>query len=129
MLPALVILLGCLTVAHSRLGAFLVDGRGHTLYLFTADSGGSISCVTGYSNCPASWPPLLTGGKPLAGPGVDTGLLGTVHRTSPAGLQVTYGGHPLYLYVDDKRPGDVKGQGVIAMWYVVSPKGTAIKKK
>ncbi len=63
---------------------------------------------------------------------VNARLLGTVRRTKPAGLQVTYNGHPLYFLADspaDKKPGDVNGQGFISQWWVVSPTGNAIKKK
>jgi predicted lipoprotein with Yx(FWY)xxD motif len=116
-------------VAKTRLGTILVDGRGRTLYLFTLDSKSFITCVTGYSNCPATWPPYLTTGRPTAGAGVNVGLLGTVHRTRPSGVQVTYNGHPLYVYAYDKKPGDLNGQGFINYWYVVSPAGVAIKKK
>jgi len=116
-------------VAKTRLGTVLVDGRGRTLYLFTDDRNGSITCTTPLSNCPAVWPPLFAKGPPMAGPGVDPKLLGTVHRTRPAGVQVTYAGHPLYIYSNDKKPGDVEGQGFIDAWYVVSPAGKPIKKK
>ncbi len=115
--------------AHTRFGTVLVDGRGRTLYLFTLDTKSIITCQTGYSNCPATWPPYLTTGKPTAGRGVNATLLGTVHRTKPSGVQVTYNGHPLYVYSYDKKPGDVSGQGFINYWYVVSPSGNPIKKK
>jgi predicted lipoprotein with Yx(FWY)xxD motif len=45
------------------------------------------------------------------------------------GKQVTYAGHPLYYYAGDKKAGDLNGQGFFSVWYVVSPKGTAIKKR
>jgi hypothetical protein len=45
------------------------------------------------------WPALLTQGAPIAGPGVNPRLLGTVTRTDLPGLgavqQVTYAGWPL----------------------------------
>jgi len=56
-------------------------------------------------------------------------ILRPCHRTRPAGIQVTYNGHPLYVYAYDKKPGDLNGQGFINDWYVVSPSGTPIKKK
>ena len=116
-------------VSKTRLGTILVDGRGRTLYLFIDDRNGSITCTTGLSNCPAVWPPLFAKGKPVAGPGVDAKLLGTVHRTQPAGTQVTYAGHPLYTFSSDEKPGDLNGQGFITAWYVVSPAGKPIKRK
>jgi len=117
-------------VARTRLGPILVDGTGHTLYLLTLDRKRSSSCTNLASfNCVAGWPPLLTIGKPHAGPGVNPALLGTMHRTKPSGVQVTYNGHPLYRNVQDTAPGDVKGQGGFGTWYVVSPKGTPVKRK
>jgi predicted lipoprotein with Yx(FWY)xxD motif len=116
-------------VAPSKLGRILVDGRGRTLYLFTIETASSIQCTSANLNCTRLWPPLLTASKPRAGAGVNARLLGSVRRTRPAGLQVTYNGHPLYFYLDDKKPGDTLGQGAFGIWYVVSPRGTAIKKR
>jgi hypothetical protein len=42
------------------------------------------------------------------GPGVSQGLLGRVYRKG-IGWQVTYAGHPLYLF--DDAPGAVTGEG------------------
>lgn len=115
-------------VAQSKLGRILVDGRGRTLYLFTAETRGSIVCKSDFMGCTQLWPPLLSQGTPRAGAGANARLLRTVRRTKPAGQQVTYNGHPLYFFKDDRKPGDVKGQSYFGIWYVVSPKGTAIKK-
>ena len=43
--------------------------------------------------------------------------------------EVTYGGHPLYTYAGDAKPGDVQGQGLDqfgAEWYAVAPSGRKI---
>jgi len=114
--------------APSRLGRILVDAHGRTLYLWTSDRANRSSCLSDFG-CPTYWPPLLTAGKPRAGSGVNARLLGTIHRTRPAGLQVTYNGHPLYYDAADTSPGDIKGQGQINEWYAVSPAGKPIKKK
>ncbi len=48
----------------------------------------------------------------------------TCYRT-----EVTYAGHPLYYFIKDKGPGDTTGQGVNgfgALWWVLSPTGTAV---
>ena len=42
---------------------------------------------------------------------------------------MTYGGHPLYRYIQDKKPGQITGQDSHffgAAWYVVSPAGKKI---
>jgi predicted lipoprotein with Yx(FWY)xxD motif len=50
------------------------------------------------------WPAVTTSGRPIAGPGVKPGLLGTITLTSGK-KQVTYAGHPLYTYIADAGPG------------------------
>ena len=116
-------------VGQTSLGTILVDGSGRTLYLFKLDQKNSSSCTTGSFNCLSVWHPLMTTAKPHAGAGVNPALLGTFHRTKPSGLQVSYNGHPLYTYNQDAAPGDVNGQAYGTIWYVVSPKGKAIKTK
>lgn len=46
-----------------------------------------------------------------------------------ANPQVTYNGHPLYLYAGDQKPGDTNGQAITgfgAPWFVLTPAGTQI---
>ena len=112
-------------IAKSPLGRILVDSKGITLYDFPPDKGGMSTC---YGACAALWPPLITHGKPIAGPGVRASLLGTTKR-SDGKLEVTYGGHPLYYFVSDQKPGQTTGQGVNqfgAPWWVISPAGKEI---
>ena len=99
--------------------------RGRTLYLFRADSGTNSACS---GACAAAWPPLVTPGKLTAGTGVKQSLLGTTKRGNGA-EQVTYGGHPLYLFTGDTAAGQTNGQGSGAFgapWYVLSPTGQQI---
>ena len=116
-------------IGRSRLGPILVDGSGHTLYLFTQDKPGRSLCTSDYLNCTTIWWPLMTTGRPRGEAGVKTRLLDVFHRTKPAGSQVAYHGHPLYLSIDDKQPGDLKGQGMYDYWYVLSPSGRPVKQK
>jgi predicted lipoprotein with Yx(FWY)xxD motif len=116
-------------VAKSKFGQILVDGQGRSLYIFTPDTADQIECASAhYYRCSKTWRPLLTKGKPHAGPGVSSRLLGTVKRTDPSGLQVTYNGHPPYRSSFDKKAGDVVGQGFASLWYLLSPNGAAVKK-
>jgi predicted lipoprotein with Yx(FWY)xxD motif len=105
----------------------LVDGRGRTLYMWTADTGGKSNCTPEFLNCPKLWPPLITTGAPRAGKGVAAGKLSTFERRDGK-QQVVYNRHPLYTYSEDKKPGDVKGQKYLGTWFVLSPKGTPIRK-
>ncbi|MET7617213.1 hypothetical protein [Streptomyces sp. NPDC005408] len=110
-------------IADSSLGKILVDGKGRTLYLFTAD-GKNTNSMKCDAQCLKLWPPME--GKPKAGAGADAKLINT---TDVAGkTQATYAGHPLYYYAPDKAAGDVKGQGIDKVWYVIDAHGKAITK-
>jgi predicted lipoprotein with Yx(FWY)xxD motif len=114
-------------VAASRLGRILVDSKGITLYDFPPDKGTKSVC---YGACAALWPPLITHGKPVPGRGVRASLLGTTKRKDGK-LQVTYGRHPLYYFVTDRKPGQTTGQGVNQFggpWWVISPAGKEIHR-
>lgn len=113
-------------VGQTKIGKILVDAHGHTLYFFTSDTS-HIQCTSDVG-CTKLWPPLLVTGKPIAGPGVNPKLLGTVHRTKPAGLQVTYNHRPLYRYEFDSKPGDLKGQAEYNYWFALSPNGKPNEK-
>jgi predicted lipoprotein with Yx(FWY)xxD motif len=113
-------------VAKTGYGRILVDGRGFALYLFTRDKGKTARC---YGACAKAWPPFLTRGAPRYGKGTKRGHLGTTRRRNGK-RQVTYGGHPLYYYVNDKQPRQVLCQAVQEFggyWYVVAPSGKAIQ--
>ena len=110
---------------NAKLGQILVDGKGITVYLFVADSGTTSNC---YTSCAAIWPPVLTTGAPQAGTGADASLLGTTMRTDGK-TEVTYAGHPLYYFVQDKASGDATGQGINGfggLWWVLTPSGAAM---
>jgi predicted lipoprotein with Yx(FWY)xxD motif len=111
--------------ASTGLGDVLVDRQGRTLYLFERDSGTMSSCTGG---CAVKWPPLRVRGTPLAGSGAKSSDVGRTAR--PDGIsQLTYKGHPLYTFVNDKQPGDTNGEGINAFggsWFAVSPAGDQV---
>src|SRR5258707_1569975 len=114
-------------LAASPLGRILVDSKGLTLYDFVKDKDTTSAC---YGACAALWPPLTTKGKPVAGRGVRASLLGTTKRKDGK-LEVTYGGHPLYYFVTDRKPGQTTGQGVNQFggpWWVISAAGKEIHR-
>jgi predicted lipoprotein with Yx(FWY)xxD motif len=113
---------------HGHLGTFLVGPNGRTLYLFEKDKTKKSTCS---GDCAKAWPPLLTTGKPKASGSAKASLLGTTKR-SDGTTQVTYKGHPLYYFIQDKKAGQTKGQGIDgfgAEWYVLSPSGKKIEGK
>ena len=112
------------------LGPVLVDGQGITLYLFENDHRGSPSRC--YGICAVQWPAItLPSGvtRPVAGPGIEPGLLGTAPRTDGT-TQITYNGWPLYLWPPDRAPGKATGQALTnagGRWYVVDAAGNAVE--
>jgi predicted lipoprotein with Yx(FWY)xxD motif len=104
------------------LGKVIVDSKGMTLYDFHKDKGTTPAC---YGACAEAWPPLLTSGEPKATGGAEGSMLGTTKRKDGT-VQVTYNGHPLYGFVEDKKPGETNGNDVDAFgaeWYALEPNG------
>jgi predicted lipoprotein with Yx(FWY)xxD motif len=81
------------------------------------------------------WPALTTDAAPIAGPGVNPKLLGSTFRRG-VGTQVTYAGHPLYLYDPSSQPFLPQGENVMetvkplppwrGFWYLVSTRTGAL---
>jgi len=138
------------SAASTSFGRVLVVGSGPnagcSLYLITSDqlhalTGAPFACsdnanVRGKPCDTVLWPALLTDGAPIAGPGVNPRLLGTVTRTD-LGLpgvssmeQVTYAGWPLYRFFRDETPGETEGANLNdpvtsppGIWYLLNPRG------
>ena len=112
-----------LTTADSDLGEIVVDADGRTVYVFDKDTAGSgQSACSG--DCLAKWPAVEAESDAPEVDGV-TGDVGTITRDDGT-KQVTLGGMPLYLYAADSQAGDVTGQAVGGVWWVVAPDGTKI---
>jgi predicted lipoprotein with Yx(FWY)xxD motif len=112
-------------VATTSLGKILVDSKGRTVYLFKRDAGTKSAC---FGACASAWPPVRASTKPTVGGGAKASLVGTTKRSDGA-PQVTYSGHPLYLFTGDQKAGQTTGQGVKAFgaaWFAVSPAGSQI---
>jgi predicted lipoprotein with Yx(FWY)xxD motif len=119
-----------LTRKVKNLGTILVNSRGFTLYMFVPDKQKKVTCK---GQCAVIWPPvkIKTGQKPTAGGAARKALLGTDPNPS-GGRVVTYNHWPLYTYITDTKPGQVKGQAIKlngGYWYVLSPAGKVIKTK
>jgi predicted lipoprotein with Yx(FWY)xxD motif len=101
------------TVRNSALKeTILVNRRGMTLYHLSVEKRGKFICTS--SACLSLWHPLVV---PRGTTPTGARNLGTVKR--PDGrLQVTYEGGPLYTFVQDRKPGDVRGNGFkdVGVW-------------
>ena len=139
-----------ITTVPGPLGPMLIVGsgkyQGYTLYMMTSDTPPTYACTTAKFNLgggpglactgppgsqSAEWPALPTSGAPVAGPGGKASLLGSVERAK-IGDQVTYAGHPLYLF--DQQAGQITGEDWVepglppwhGVWYLLSPAGTPL---
>jgi predicted lipoprotein with Yx(FWY)xxD motif len=138
-----------ISTTNSTFGKILVVGsgkyQGYTVYQLTSDNPPSYGCTTTVHQLPpgpiactgpeggqSEWPAVTTTGTPVAGSGVKQSLLGMVYRTDLGSDQVTYAGHPLYLF--DMSAGQITGEGWDepglppwhGLWYVVSPTGEPV---
>ncbi len=118
-----------LKLIHSPLGPIVATGAGYALYDFTPDTSTTSNCVS--ATCVYEWPPYTVRGSPTLGPGLDPSLVGTIVRTG-AEHEVTYGGHPLYRWYNDTKPGMITGQAIYnqgGWWYVVDASGQQLTKR
>ena len=138
-----------ISATNSPFGKILEVGsgkfQGYTVYTLTSDDPPSFGCTSAVQQLPpgplactgpeggqAEWPAVTTTGAPVAGDGVKQSLLGMVFRSDLGADQVTYAGHPLYLF--DMSAGQITGEGWDepglppwhGLWYVVSPSGTPV---
>ncbi|MBA4024183.1 MAG: hypothetical protein C0482_17635 [Gordonia sp.] len=107
--------------ATGPFGQMLYDSTGQAIYLFDIETDSTPRC---YDDCADAWPPVLTTGDPVAGPGVDSTLLATTQRADGT-TQVTYNGHPLYFYVNEGKR-EVLCHNIFlngGNWYVIAPDG------
>ena len=89
----------------------ITDTKGMTLYTYDKDANDVSNC---FGKCLQIWPPFIV--KEKTQTTLENGL-GTFKRTDGA-MQYTWKGMPLYYYVGDKKPGDVKGDGFGGVWHV-----------
>ncbi len=90
----------------------LVGPNGMTLYTFDKDTPGKSNC---YNQCAVNWPPFMAemDAKPM-------GDFSTVMRNDGKAMWA-YKGKPLYYWIKDQKPGDMTGEGVGNVWWIVKP--------
>lgn len=111
-----------ISLGHTKVGMVLVDSSGMTLYDFHKDKGATSSC---YGACEQAWPPVTTEGEPTVGNGASASKLSVTKRNDGT-TQVVYAGHPLYTFVEDKKPGEANGNDSKAFggqWYALKGNG------
>ncbi|MGQ3213444.1 MAG: COG4315 family predicted lipoprotein [Shinella sp.] len=100
---------GAIKSMDTAKGEVLTDAKGMTLYTFDKDANGTSSC---HDTCAQKWPPLTA-----AADAVADGEYTQIERKGGS-KQWAYDGRPLYLWQNDKKPGDATGDGVGGVWHV-----------
>jgi predicted lipoprotein with Yx(FWY)xxD motif len=103
---------GPLQVIEAAGGKVLADPKGMTLYTFDKDADGKSACN---GPCATNWPPLK------ASAGAKTTDSYTVIKRDDGAMQWAYKGKPLYTWKDDKKAGDITGDGVNKVWHIAKP--------
>ena len=107
-----------LIASDPTLGDYFTDAEGHTLYLFTKDTELFTSACTG--DCLTNWPPVPGASGRLTLPSGASGELALMDGNDGS-KQLAYNGIPLYYFAGDTEPGQLKGQGVGGVWWIVQP--------
>ncbi len=90
----------------------LVDAHGMTLYTFDKDMGGKSMCSGG---CAKNWPPLMVkAGEKAEGEWTQI-------KRDDGTMQWAYDGKPVYTFINDKKAGDMFGDGMKDVWHVAKP--------
>ena len=104
--------------SDSDLGQILTTADGMTVYGFTTDTNGELSCLDG---CASAWPPVAVDSEQLPA-GMDADVFSVISR--PDGTyQLKAGDWPLYTFMGDTAAGQTNGQGTGGTWFVVKPDG------
>jgi len=126
---------GMLAVAASSVAIASASAQAATLELRTTALGPVITNSAGFTvfvtimGCSAVWPALEVTGTPTVGAGLSAKLVGEIMLPGGA-MQVTYAGHPLYLYVGNSHPEETSYSGANEFggtWYATNAKGKKAK--
>jgi predicted lipoprotein with Yx(FWY)xxD motif len=101
-------------VATTNGVSYLTDSKGMTLYYYTKDTDGQSVC---YGGCATAWP-IFNADTITVPSSLNASDFGTITRTDGT-RQTTYKGWPLYYWQRDKAAGDMTGEGVGKVWYVL----------
>ena len=99
-----------------KLGSYLTDAKGMTLYTFKKDTAGKSACA---GDCVTKWPLYYREQVGVSGK-LQAADFATITREDGQ-KQTTYKGMPLYYFAGDKAASDTKGQGLKDVWYVAAP--------
>jgi len=83
-----------------------------SLYTYGNDQMGKSNC---YNECAKDWPPATFDA------GTKMGENYSLIKRTDGTMQAAFRGMPLYLYSRDRKPGDIRGDGVGGVWSLARP--------
>ncbi|MDD1664848.1 MAG: hypothetical protein LUQ32_05795 [Methanomicrobiales archaeon] len=104
--------------SRPKTGAYLTDGSGRGLYVFTTDTTGRSSCA---GTCLRNWPAFSV--DTVAAPSVVKASDFTPVTRTDGVKQLAYMGRPLYYYSADRDAGDLSGHGFNNVWFAANVTG------
>ena len=102
--------------AKARVGSYLTDAKGMSLYYSRKDPPGKSVCI---GDCIKKWPVFYTR-KVAVSKKLSKKDFAVIIRSDGI-KQMTYKGRPLYYFVNDAAAGDMNGEGVDNVWHVIYP--------
>ncbi len=102
------------TAKSEKLGTYLVDSKGMTLYKYDKDKEAGKSTCSG--KCAKAWPLFV----PEANDPPPKAPLSIIIRDDGT-KQYAYKGKPLYHYRKDSKADPTKGNGRGKVWWVIKP--------
>lgn len=93
---------------ETKMGKVMVTDEGMTLYTFDKDSKGKSNCDPA---CLKKWPAFHAAAKAKAEG--DWSIV----KAADGKEMWAYDGKPLYKYADDKKSGDMNGDGIGGVWH------------
>jgi predicted lipoprotein with Yx(FWY)xxD motif len=93
----------------SSMGKIYADAKDMTLYTYDKDEKDTSNC---YDDCATNWPPFAAAADAKA-----EGDWSLVKRKDGS-MQWAYEGKPLYTFIQDKKAGDMTGEGKGGVWHV-----------
>jgi len=97
-----------------RVGSYLTDAKGMSLYQYKKDSPGKSACT---GDCLARWPVFYTKNI-VVSQKLDKRDFAVITRGDGI-KQTTYRGRPLYYFAHDMVARDTNGDGLNNLWHLI----------
>ena len=111
-----------IVMSNSGSGAYLANSNGMPLYYYKSDTQGTATTdpkTTCTGECLRDW--QIFDEKNITAPSLLSVGDFSEFKNADNGNQLAYKGRPLYVYSGDINPGDINGDELEKLWYLVRP--------